>query len=217
MPNDMDDVVEATLGISRDDLPANSHASKNNQPAQPSSQPARQSPPPEPKYVVKKKTLWRRIKEAFIGDDVKSIPEYLLFDVLIPSTKKLLRDSFDEAADRLFGVTGSRSKSTRQDSGYLVYDRPSDPNVPSRKMRPGIDFENYWFASRDDALAKLEEIRNLFSNAYDGVTVAQVKELFRQYPKSIDNKWGWMTARNSDVVQSDGGWIIYMPPPKYLD
>lgn len=218
---DADDPIEVTLDIPREDLPPNSMASKNkpqNAPSEPVKGPSTKfQAPPGPKYQVRKKSLWKRIKEAFVGDDMKSIPEYLLFDVAIPSVKSLFRESGYAIVDRTFGPGARRAVSSREDSGYLVpYDRASTRRDGS-PVRPGINFDDFWFQYEADAREQLDQIRDLFNNAYDGVTVAQVKELFRQVPKSIDNKWGWVTARNSDIVRRDGGWIIYMPPAKYLE
>jgi len=218
---DTDDPVELALDIPREDLPPNSAASKKQAPEGPSEPVKGPSKPPQPasgpKYQVRKKSLWKRIKEAFIGDDMKSIPEYLLFDVAIPSVKSLFRESGYAIVDRTFGPGARRAASNREDSGYLVpYDRPTTRRDGS-PVRPGINFDDFWFQYENDAREQLNQIRDLFNNSYDGVTVAQVKELFRMTPKSIDNKWGWVTARNADIVRRDGGWIIYMPPAKYLD
>ena len=225
MAIDMDDKVEAAIEIEREKLPPNSKASKEAHKEAEDSTGAvistKKQITPAQKFTVRKKTLWQRIKEAYIGDDFKSIPEFLLFDVIIPSTKRLFRDSVDGMLDRAFGQ-GSRSKprTDRVDSGYLVnyngYYQDGSPRP--RSIRPGIQFSDFWFSNKDDAEEKLLEISNLFTNNYEGITVLQVKELFgiRKYSNQ-DNSYGWMNMRNAGVIPYDGGWIISMPPAKYLD
>ena len=220
MAVDIEDRVEAAIDIERDKLPPNSKASKERQAEETGAIVARTKTPSQ-KFTVRKKSVWQRIKEAYIGEDFKSIPEYLLFDILIPTTKRLFRDSVDGMLDRAFGQNmRSKIRNDRVDSGYLVnyngYYQDGSPRP--RSTRPGVPFNDFWFASKDDADEKLLEISNLFTNNYEGITVLQVKELFgiRKYSNQ-DNNYGWTSMRNAGVIPYDGGYVITMPPAKYLD
>lgn len=222
-----DETIEAVTGLSPDDMPSNSYVSKG-KPEPPVTEqvkaPAWVKKAPgevgKSEAQPKKKTFWQRTKEAFIGTDCKTIPEYLWFDVLVPSVKKLFVDSGVAAIEKTFGTsTRSSRQTTREDSGYLVpYDRQPKRNV-ERPSKMGINFEQYWFAHRDDAEAQLDRINALFDYYHDEVPVSAVKELFDEIPKNIDHKWGWTERafRNAGVVGQDGGYVIYMPEPKWID
>lgn len=183
------------------------------------------------------KTTSEKIKESFFGDEVDNIGDYLLFDVLIPSTKELFDIFLTNAKDIiLFGEVrepaGRRGSSSRRGS-YVSYDGYSrrDPRrrdrESSRKAR--FDFSDIEFDDLDDIDDVINELKDVWA-VYDEISVAHFYQAAGVDVMPNDHKWGWLDIRvftNADAhkVKSrdpktgeiEIKWVLDLPKPKPLD
>ena len=218
-PVDRED-LQLTLDIDPEQVPANSQASKQKREEGTAPDPVRAQPQKrEIKTVTKKKSFWSRFKEAVIGDDVKSLPDYLFFEVILPKSMRVFRDSADAAMDKVFKIGGSSGSRRNIDSrGHVVpYGSAFDDNRPSsRPRRQRIDFTEYGFNSKDDAMYVLDNMKALV-NDYNVCTVNQAFDLMNMPTKPINENWGWTSLRGAGLYLSDGLYYLDIPPCKYLD
>lgn len=219
---DADDHVELTLGIPKEQIPANSMAAKNK--AIPRNGRANVHKRTEP-IAPKEKSIWQRIKEAFIGDDIKSLPERVLFNRVIPSVKRSVHDVLDDTID---GILGPKSKASEvvkratrsDDDGYIVdygaYYRGPREYPRSRESR--IEFiRQYVFPSKDEAEAELRLMRDQIEN-HEFCSVLFVRNRFGEPVLPIDEKWGWYSLRTADAIPVENGmYIIDLPEPRFRE
>lgn len=180
----------------------------------------------------RKKGLGSRVVESFTGEDMRSVSQYLLFDVLIPAAKNMMVDAAQQGIERLlFGDVRPRSSSSSNIRGYTSYNRVSSPSRSyssssrhhdqprniSQRGRSTHNFDEIVLGSRQEAelvLSKLEETLR----AYDVATVAELYDLVGITGNFADDKWGWTDLSDSSVRPiRGGGYILNLPRTEPID
>jgi hypothetical protein len=207
-----------------DDFPSNSHQHKL-----PGAE-------PEPKkidriiegeVIRRKKPLGTRIKETFVGSDMRSVGQYITFEVLLPAMKDTIADITSQGVERmLFGEARSTSRRTGMrpgGGGYVQYnrmagerDRRRDREFPSRKARANHDFDDIVLATRVEADEVIDRLFDLVSR-YNSATVADLYELLGISGSFTDDKWGWTNLYGAKARRVTGGYLLDLPRPEPLD
>lgn len=184
------------------------------------------------KTKVKKKAVGKKVGDAILGEDVSEVKSYLLWDVFIPAVKDTLADLVKKGIDALlFGGTES-PRNVRRDGGRSrtsysdYYDRrrgrdrydPEDRLRRSRKAnrRAIHEFDDILFMDRMDAEHVLDAMVDITMN-YGMVSVADFYELAGEECNYTDNKYGWGSVRDAQVVRVRDGYIIDFPKPEPID
>jgi hypothetical protein len=204
--------------------PGNSHKSVNN---------------PEKKAVEKvitgtavtrPKGLGSKIAEAFIMDDTKTVGQYILFDVVIPTTKNLIMDMGNEFLSRLLNGTGGsrirRDAFGRSTGGSVGYNkmysgssgRGDDRERPmSNRARATHDFDEIEIETRGEAEDVLATMGDRLDQ-YGMVTLTDLYDMVGISGSFADDKWGWVDLRGSEVVRNRAGrYVLSLPKPKPMD
>lgn len=180
--------------------------------------------------VRRKKSLSKRFREAFIGDDAQGVVSYVTFDVLIPAAKDMIVDAGTQALERAFFGEGSgrsrssRSSSARGSSTFTNYRgfstaprREEEPRSRmSRRSRVNHNFDDLIIDTRVEAEEVLDHLFELVSK-YEAATVADLYEMTGITGEFTDEKWGWTDLRGSHVRKVRGGWRIDLPRPEPID
>lgn len=169
---------------------------------------------------VVKPGLGQRIVSAFLNEDIKSTPEHILFDIMIPAAQNLIVDTAVETVQQIFGG-GVRRSSTPSRGSYTSYSSPSritvrDHSRPERRADPKKTFDNVVLSSRKDAENVLDALGDIMDQ-YDIVTVADFYDLCSVTPDYTDDAWGWDDLRSASIRRRNDGYIIDMPRPKGID
>lgn len=179
---------------------------------------------------VQPKSLGKRLKQALIGGDSKTVLQHVIVEVLVPQAKDMIAEALTQGFNR-FIYGDDRSSMRRRPSGYSAghtnYNRYSSRgNNPigraTREDRPTIslrhdDLEDLVFQSRHEAEAVLEQLNDILEE-YDVVTVADLYASFKETsPKHTDNKWGWENLQGAYVKMVRGGYLLSLPQPRPLD
>lgn len=210
----------------RTNYPSNSHKNQ----VTPAAQPDRT---PVPKViqgnaVARQKGLGKQIQQAFIMDDTKTVGQYILFDVVIPTTKKLIMDMGNEFLSRMLNGTGS-SRISRDSFGrptsksYGSYfggssrrDR-EDERPMSNRARATHDFDEIELDTRAEA----EEVLGAMGDRLDQygmVTLTDLYDMVGITGSFADDKWGWVDLRGSEAVRTRSGkYVLSLPKPKPMD
>jgi len=70
---------------------------------------------------IRKKSPGSNFLKSFLGDDIGSVGEYIVYEVLIPAAKDTLRDIVSGGVERLlFGDGGGSSRRRDRDSGKTI-------------------------------------------------------------------------------------------------
>lgn len=169
---------------------------------------------------VQKGSLTSRIVKAFFNDDVKSLPERIVFDVAIPAAQNLMMDTLTEAVTQVFGGGSRRTQRIRP--GYTSYSSANGSRIsyaerePSRRARATHDFDSIVHESREDAENVLDQMGELV-DYYDVCSVADMYELSGVSPEYTDRAWGWDDLRTASIRRTRTGYIIDLPRPKAIE
>lgn len=185
--------------------------------------------------VTRKTPIGRRVLQTFLGGDAKSAWAYVLYDVIIPSSKDMVLDGFNSGLERLFlgesrsntrrGYGGRNSSNynnyqsrfTRSDDRSSRTSRDRDDSRPvSKRGRATHDFSEIILGSRVEAQNVLDEMFQRIEK-YDYCGVVDLYEMVGATPDFTDEKWGWMDLRGAGVTRVRTGYLLDLPRPEPLD
>lgn len=168
------------------------------------------------KVKVKKKS---KFADLFISEDANNVKDYIFLDVLVPAIKKAISDIVTDGIDIiLYGGSGNGRKRSSSDSiSYTSYSRFSDRDRrDDRRSSIGYRFNDIIFDDRREAKEVLERLDELIDN-YGKATVADFYDLVDISGNYTDNRYGWTSLRNADIVSVRDGWMIKLPKALVLD
>lgn len=151
----------------------------------------------------------KKFLDGFIAEDAKSVGEYVLMDVIIPTAKKAIVDTITEAAHRFFfgGSSRSSNSSTASRVSYRSYYDSRYGNSSSSdttQTRNGYSYDTIVIDDRAEAEEVLVRMDELIET-YGMASVADLYDLVGVTCEHTDNKYGWTNLRNAKVVRLIGG------------
>ena len=171
------------------------------------------------KKKPKKKTFGQKLKESLFGEDIKNVPEYMFFDVVIPALKKNTVDLVNGAVNMaLFGnprssssgkfASGERTKVTSSIySGGSSYTRREN----MRRKRLG----ELIFESKDEAEYVIDQLQDLI-DTYGSASIEDLNYILGEPSSYTDANWGWTNLRGASAIGCSDGWALDMPTPKAI-
>jgi hypothetical protein len=179
------------------------------------------------KVHKKRKSLRKQFSETFIGGDLRSSINYVMFDVLLPAARDMIVDAGSAGLDKLiFGESRRWRGSTPPSSGpygHVAYNRMSSPSrlgssqrAMSRQARARHDFDEIVLESRTEAEQVIDELFEVISR-YESATVADLYQLVGLPSSHTDHKWGWIDLRGAGVSRTRDGYLLDLPDPAPLD
>lgn len=215
--------------INLDDLKPNSHASRIVQDEE------RERPkekPPKLKAKVKKndivqtkKSLGQKFQETFVQEDINTVRNYVIDEVVVPGFKNLILDClsmffFKEA------YNGRRGR--RDDDEYTSYSSYYSSGRKKKKRKKEreredeydddrtVDYQNIVLKRKDAAQDIVDELRRRI-NKYDKATVADLLDLIEVTGKYTDNNWGWTDPDDIGIRRVSNGFLIDVAEAELLD
>lgn len=181
--------------------------------------------PPKPK-------TWKdKFRESFVGNDVQTVGDYIIFSVLIPSVKNTLLSIINNGASMFLGggpQQQSLYSNQRSNNSYVSYNYVTRNNASSYapsalygNSPSASGLKNISWGSELEALNVLSDLRDYIYSA-NQVSVAKYYTLARIpgfRPDIMDGNWGWYSLERAVVIPSPvepGRWIIDLPKPVYL-
>lgn len=181
--------------------------------------------------IQRKKSLGRKLKENFGGDDIRSVLGFVATDVLLPKAKDMIYDAFAEGMHRsIFGSARNPNQSGSDRSRGTSYNRmyvspnkgygspaPAPPQQPQQApMRGPNDFQDFVFPSRGPAEEVLDQMIALVDH-YGTVSVHELKAMVGITGEFTDQKWGWKNLGNASVERERDGYRLALPKVVSLD
>lgn len=189
----------------------------------------------EHEVTVRKKTKGQKAVESFLGEEVQSVKDHIVYDMIIPSTKDAMsnmfggivdffNDMFHEFIDSvLFGPYGrTKTKASETYVSYQGYYNTSRTNQRRESyLNTRHDIEDLDYDTMEDALRVKNELLNRIEN-YNQVTVA---ELFDLSGKTLDwaeyqekDSLGWTNlSMIGKPRRRRGKYILPLPRPERLE
>lgn len=170
------------------------------------------------KVVAKEKNDIQKIADAFIAEDLKTVKNHILADVVIPGLKTVFADIVWRSVNMvLFGDDRPR---TASGTNYATPNRVSYNGYSSRNANQQRQntaqmqrsYQDILFSSRGDA----DEVLNQMAGAlgeYGQVSIADLCDLAGITSNYTDNKYGWYDIRGAYVRAVAGGYVIDLPRP----
>lgn len=181
--------------------------------------------------IVRKPRFGRRFLDAIGGEDATTVGGYILFDVIIPSTKSLISDVVSQGIERmLFGESSPRRRSSgsRSSSGRSNYrdrypgrnfddrdDRDRGRSISSRG-RATHSFDEIEIESRGEATDILDQLIEMVDTA-DVASIADYYDLVGITGTFQDERWGWSNLSEAQIRPRGRNYVIVLPKPEYLE
>ena len=190
---------------------SNSHRSKEQEPA----------PQKKTEKVVsgdvqrKKKSGFSKAMSTFLPGEVSSVKDYILFDAVIPSVRKVILDIVYNGLSILLGENPGKEKGSSAGArvSYRKYydDRDDRPNYSRPRAIAQYSYDDITFDNRGDAEAVLDRMDELLDR-FDVVSVADLFDMAGLSCNYTDNKYGWTDLKDARVERlRDGRYYINLP------
>lgn len=191
-----------------DDFPSNSNRSKDAG----TSQPERKVEKVVTGNVKQKKpTNAKKLAELLFPEDLTSIGDYILTDVIIPNITKAVEDIVCNSIHMLFGrPTNSEKKSTAARVSYRDCYGDDRKRYSQPRATRSYSYDDIVFETRGDA----EEVLYRMEELLDRFEVVSVADLFDMAGISCnytDNKYGWTNLGGAKVERVSDGYVIRLP------
>lgn len=165
----------------------------------------------------------RKLTNLFAPGDMTSIKDYLIMDVIVPATKKMISEIVRNGIDMLMYGESGRNKSYNGNSDKVSYrsyygsNDNSRNNNSSTRARSVFDYDNILIPTRQEAeevIRRMDEIIEI----YQMVSVADLYDLCGITDTNYMNaKYGWMNIRTAEAVRVRDGYILKLPRAMPLD
>ena len=163
---------------------------------------------------TRRKNEVRKLADAFITEDVHSVKDYIIQDVLLPAAKKAISEMVSSGIDMLlYGEAKSKNRSGRNESRVSYtkyYDRERDYDRGTRTRTRGYDYDDIILDTRREAEEVLDRMQDLI-DTYGMVSVADLYDLVGINGSYTDNKYGWTNLRSADVQRVRDGYLLKLP------
>lgn len=182
------------------------------------------------KVIKKKKSAFRRIKEAFGIHESQGVLDYIFYDIIIPATKNMLMDSIANGAEMaIFGeARGRRDYRRGYGGGRYAYDRVSyhrddydrERDRDRRDRRDRIpsgmsDYDDILFATQSDAEGVLTGLLDII-DSYDEVRVSDLYDLAGITVDYTCGNYGWRNLSSARTKRVRDGYVLDLPRPIVL-
>lgn len=177
--------------------------------------------------VTKRKTPWyKRAVRGLVAEDVSSMREWVMIEVVIPSIRNLISDTVKGSTDRiLYGQARARTRGLGVGVGgdrpglRTRYDKMADGGEPRRSLtreaRARHDFDDVVLDSHAEAVIVVESLIERVET-YGAASVADMYDLVGVTGSYADRSYGWTDLRTADVRQVRGGFLLDLPQPILL-
>lgn len=171
--------------------------------------------PTKAKVYVKEPTFKEKLRRSFVKEDLKSVRDYIIFDVLIPNVKKSLFDMITGAVGQTLGVqipkatlnSITRSSSSGYGSGYRDYTVIGSRSRDVIRERNELRYDRYRirdlvFASREEAMSLLELLIDICDQRHAvSVFLLFEKAGIREGNHFTNKDWGWRNLNNAGIIE----------------
>lgn len=217
-------MAEVKLGddglVKRQDFPSNSHKNKEELTTSTNLKKTKKIEKIiKGKVIQKKKPFYKKVINGIIGEEVEDIPNFIFYEILIPSAKQIIDDTI---SGLLYGSSRTRRTRDRKGGGGHIsysryYDEKSSQRKPSPNYRSRYSFQDVVLDYREDAADVLDTLIEMI-DVYEMASVADLYDMVGLPINHTDQDYGWTSLGDADVRQvRGGGWLIDLPKPILLD
>lgn len=167
------------------------------------------------------KGLARRVFETFIVEDLSTITNHIIEDILVPEIQKALVEMIRSSAEMMFGQSSKSRSAYQRSPEYTSYSKYSSTQNPV-KTRP--EAHKRYSGVVDDVIlptkmAAEEALDRMYEllHHYDCVSVADYYAIVGVSSIYTDNDYGWMDLKGAHAMKVSDGYILSLPRPVVLN
>ena len=165
----------------------------------------------------------RKFTNLFAPGDMSSIKEYLVMEIVVPATKKMISEIVRNGVDMLMWGESGRGKSYNGPSDKVSYrsyygsnDNNRNTNTSSR-ARSVFNYDTIVIPSRQEAEEVIRQMDAIIET-YQMVSVADLYDLCGITDNNyMNSKYGWTSIRTAEAVRVRDGYILKLPRAMPLD
>lgn len=171
--------------------------------------------------VVKKESEFKKFKNNFFAEDVKTVKGQVFMDVIIPGIQRLFTDSVKTWVDIL--VYGARTRNKDSRVGNISYSSYYDRNRPEYNKIPQATYNKNVFNFNEVVLFDRGEIEQVLMSLreqidrYGMVSVADFYDTIGQSAPYTANKYGWRDLSDAEIDRVRDGYSINFPKATILE
>lgn len=165
----------------------------------------------------------KKVGQLFFAEDMHSIKNYVIYDVIIPAIKNIVADSVTNSISMaLFGdfrsgtnrsgAATSLNSPTKYATVFRMGESPKRANVSQSRFF----FENPIVESTEDAQTVIRDLQDLIE-AQEYATVADLYSMLGLKSESTYNNYGWYSISKAKPIPVKDGWVINLPKPVVLN
>jgi len=169
---------------------------------------------------TKKKSEAKKLANSLIVEDSKTVFSYIVKEVLIPATKKLISDMGKSALDMFLYGDDERPRKRRDSKiSYRQYydDERSERKRNTYHSRNALDYDDIVLDSRGDAEMVLDSLDDIIRR----YQFASIMDLYELVGISTDNytlsKYGWTSLKHADIKRTRDGYLLVLPKAIPID
>ena len=191
-----------------------------------------EEPKKEIKQVAKaskrKKSMTKKFKEAFIGDDTdnQSVADYILYDVLVPAAKNTINDMVTGGIEMLLFGERRGNSHMRRDRGrsyvnYSGYSTRTDETrggrtATRRSGRDRVFNDDIVLPTRGEAEQVIDSLIDI-TEQYGSASIADLYSLVGIDSDFTDNNYGWTNLSTASVSRIRDGYTLNLPRAYPID
>ena len=169
---------------------------------------------------TKKRSELTKFAGSFVSEDVHTVKNYILSDIIVPELKALIDNVISNGIHTLLygSSSGVKKKSGSEVSYRSYYERPKASKVTYASSKSSsYDYDDVIFETRGDADVVLERMREIIEH-YNIVCVADFYDLSNSNIGTYtDNRYGWKNLDNAKVERVSEGFVIRFPKISPID
>lgn len=172
--------------------------------------------------ATRKPDAARKFTNLFAPGDMSSISEYIIMDVIVPATKKMISEIVRNGIDMILYGESGRSKNYSGNSDKVSYrsyygSNDNNRNSSTTKTRSVFDYDNITIPTRQEAEEVIRQM-DAIVEVYGMVSVADLYDLCGITDHNYMNaKYGWMNIRTAEAVRVRDGYVLKLPRALPLD
>lgn len=165
---------------------------------------------------VKKKSGLAKMADVFMPEDISSIKSYFWTDIVVPAVIDTLYEIGTKGLGAVFGRSDRGRKSSSSYTSYRKYYDDARDHRDRDRTGTRYNLDDIVLNSRADAEAVLRQMDDII-DVYGTVSVGDLFDLVDISHNYTDNKYGWKSIRNAEVIRVRDGYALRLPKAMPID
>ena len=164
---------------------------------------------------TKQKSELSKVASTFIAEDVSSVKDYIIWDVLIPAAKNTILDIIIDSANMFFGGSKNRKSNNNNNYNKVSYRScytGSENSRPAERKGPVMRYSmlDITLPNRGEAEKVIRQMRDSLEE-YGEVSVGDLYDFCGIDGDFTDYKYGWANLDSARAERVRDGYRLDLP------